>query len=116
LCRQAGLNRYPGLAFRCHPSIAKSCFDEIEQLYKGDDYITKLPKSINGSTTVCILKEQLPNILTFQVCHSLLAFYINLIFQELLLTVDNSRSFSKFLEFLFFQGAREPNTFSRPIY
>jgi hypothetical protein len=42
----------PGLAFRCHPSIAKSCFDEIEQLYKGDDYSAKLPKSINGNTTV----------------------------------------------------------------
>ena len=71
------------------------------------------PQSINGNSTAGILIKQLPNILTFQVRHSLRAFYINLIFQELHLPVDCSRSSSKFLEFLVFKGARKSKTFSQ---
>ncbi|PLX48774.1 MAG: hypothetical protein C0612_08965 [Desulfobulbaceae bacterium] len=76
-----------------------------DRLLKGDDYRALLPKTIYGSSTVKILTEQLPYTLTFQVWYSFFAFYINLIFQELLLPVDDSRSFSKCLEFLFFQRA-----------
>gem|GEM_PF-4644629 len=85
--------------------------------FYGDDFYAKLPKTIDGSSTVKTLIEQLPLCFSFFRCgiHYLL-FYINLIFQELLLPVDDSRSFSKCLEFLFFQRAGNIYTFLRPIY
>ena len=51
-CRQDSLYRDFRLAFICHPWSKKVTSTLLSNFLKGDDYSAKLPKSINGSSTV----------------------------------------------------------------